>query len=40
MVLTTTQDNVVDTLANQHNLSTNQTNDVLAQLLPEFGKRI
>ncbi len=40
MVLAATQNNAVDKLANQHNLSTNQTNDVLSQLLPELGKRI
>jgi hypothetical protein len=40
MVLAAAQNNVVDKLANQNNLSTSQTSDVLAQLLPELGNRI
>jgi hypothetical protein len=34
MVLAATQNNAVDKLASQHNLSSNQTTDVLSQLLP------
>lgn len=40
MVLAAAQNNAVDKLANQNNLSTSQTSDVLAQLLPELGNRI
>jgi len=40
MVLAATQNNAVDKLAKQHNLSSNQTSDVLSQLLPELSNRI
>ena len=40
MVLAATQNNAVDKLASQHNLSSNQASDVLSQLLPELGSRI
>lgn len=40
MVLAATKNNAVDKIASQHNLSSSQTSDVLAQLLPELGNRI
>jgi len=40
MVLAATQNNAVDKLANQHNLSGNQTQDILSQLLPQLGSRV
>ena len=40
MVLAASKNNAVDKLASQHNLSSNQTSDVLSQLLPELSNRL
>lgn len=40
MVLAASQNNALDKLANQHQLSQDQTSDVLSQLLPELGRRV
>ena len=40
LVLAASQSDTLTKLASQHNLSSNQTSDVLSQLLPELGSRI
>lgn len=40
IVLAASQNNALDKLANQHQLSQGQTSDILGQLLPELGRRV
>lgn len=40
MVLAASQNNALDKLASQHQLSQGQTSDILGQLLPELGRRV